>query len=577
MKKIIKEILSFVLCLACLTTCIACGDNSVEQVDDNKTQLYVGYINNGHGKAFLEDAKERFEEKYANISFETGKTGVQIFFDEVEYGSKLLSTIRGSRTEVFFVSDVDYVQYVNEGLLFDISDWINTPLTEYGEEKSILDKINSESANFYNFNGEGYYGLPYVTSGFTFMYDVDLFNDKDLYFMANDSGNGDYSAKRENGVYSFINSNSKNPEHKIKSSGPNGRPGDYDDGLPATNEQFIALLDRMSDKGINPITWSGKYQDYMNDLGYSLWANYEGAENMRLNFTFDSSATGAVTNLIESIDSSGEITYMAATDITNDNGYLLQRQSGKYFALKLLEQIVDGGSKYYKEEETFKETVDHLSAQNNFLSSKFLYPDNPTGIFVDGFYWENEATATFDKLSQAYTAEKASKTSRKLGAMPLPHADDSQIGNKNVWQDGSTTMVMVNGSLSENKKDVAKTFIRFMHTNESLVKFTQKTSLIRPYEFTASEEDLAEMTYYGMTCYNLYRDSELLVTNSLNPTYLANISMLKASSYDFFTTSVGGTSYRIATKAFRSGISAEDYFTGVFGVFNETLWNGIKR
>lgn len=577
MKKVLRAILCSVLCLAFCATGIACGGDPVEEVDENKTQLYVGYINNGHGKAFLEDAKVRFEKQYANTSFETGKTGVQIFFDEVEYGSKLVSTIRGSRTEVFFVSDVDYVQYVNEGLLFNIKEWINTPLTEYGEEKSILDKINTESAKFYNFDGEGYYGLPYVTNGFTFMYDVDLFNDKDLYFMANDPDNEDYSAKKENGMYSFINSNSKNPAHKIKSSGPNGRYGDYDDGLPATNEQFIALLDKMSNKGINPITWSGKYQDYMNDLAYSLWANYEGAENMRLNFTFDSSSTGEVTNLIDSIDSAGNITYMAPTAITNDNGYLLQRQSGKYYALKLLEQIVDGGSKYYKEDETFKETVDHLSAQNNFLSSKFLYPDNPTGIFVDGFYWENEATSTFEKLSQAYTAEQASKTSRKFGAMPLPHADDSQIGNKNVWQDGSTTMVMVNGNLSENKENVTKTFVRFMHSNESLVKFTQKTSLIRPYEFSATEEDLSEMTYYGMTCYNLYRDSELLVTNSLNPTYLANISMLKASSYDFFTTNVDGTSYRIATKAFRSGISAEEYFTGVFGVFSETFWNSIKR
>ncbi len=576
MKKFVKALLCSVLCFAVTLTGIACGD-SAEQVDETKTQLYVGYINNGHGKSFLEEAKVLFEEKYKGTSFETGKTGVQVFFDEVEYGSKLQSTIKGSRTEVFFVSDMDYVGYVNDGLLYNIESWINTPLEEYGEGKSILQKMNPESAKFYNFDGEGYYGLPFVTAGFTFMYDVDLFDTKDLYFMANDPDNEDYKAKKTNGEYQFINSNSKNPAHKVKSAGPNGRHGDYDDGLPATNEQFIALLDKIDDKGLNPITWSGKYQDYMNDLAYSLWANYEGAENMRLNFTFDSSSTGPVTNLIDSIDDNGNITYMPATDITNDNGYLLQRQSGKYYALKLLEQIIDGGSKYYKEDEAIKETVDHLTAQNNFLASKFLYPNSPTAMFVDGFYWENEATATFDKLSQAYTAEKASKYARKLGAMPLPHVDDTQIGNKNVWLDGSATMVMVNGNLKDNKVEVAKTFLRFMHTNEALVKFTQSTSLIRPYEFTAIESDLSKMTYYGRTCYNLYRDSDLLITNSLNPTYLANISMLQASSYDFFSTNVDGSSYKLATKAFRSGVSAEDYFTGIFDTFSETFWNSIKR
>ena len=52
------------------------GKNSAEKIDATKTQLYVGTYDGAYGDEWLYAVKTRFEEKYKDVSFESGKTGV---------------------------------------------------------------------------------------------------------------------------------------------------------------------------------------------------------------------------------------------------------------------------------------------------------------------------------------------------------------------------------------------------------------------------------------------------------------------------------------------------------------------
>ena len=95
------------------------GENVV--IDTSKTQLYVRYYAGGLGTDWLEEICSRFEEDFANVSFEEGKTGVQIVpkFEKTQVAA---DQIRDNNSDVFFMEHMSYSDAVNKGFLLNISD-----------------------------------------------------------------------------------------------------------------------------------------------------------------------------------------------------------------------------------------------------------------------------------------------------------------------------------------------------------------------------------------------------------------------------------------------------------------------
>ena len=85
-----KRFMSMVLCIGmAFSAMTACGGggtgDGTSSGGDNggtdvvgKTTIKVGTYDGGLGMDWLSDAAKRFEEKYANKSFEEGKTGVAV-------------------------------------------------------------------------------------------------------------------------------------------------------------------------------------------------------------------------------------------------------------------------------------------------------------------------------------------------------------------------------------------------------------------------------------------------------------------------------------------------------------------
>ena len=367
MKKFWQKLGCLTIAACCALTATACGMETDVDIDKTKTQLYIGLTPNGYGDSWLTTAIDRFQTQYADYEFEpgSGKHGAQVIVQSIGYGSDVEAKIADADYTIAYTSDVNYHSFITKGLLYDMTSIVDAKFADTDEngaavQNSIGDKfLNAQDRASYTENGK-IYALPYTPGDFGITYDRDLFEEKGLFFLADPARNNFayYTGSEDNKVYTLGKS-----AGNTLSVGRDGVLGTADDGLPATYEQFYFLMNKMIDLGITPITWTGKLHSYLTQMLYCLWANNEGAANMRMIYDL----TGTANDIID-IDAGGNITYRDPIAINSDNGYVLQNQVGKYQALDFLYHVIDilkGDEKGNKL--VTKETIDHIAAQDNFL------------------------------------------------------------------------------------------------------------------------------------------------------------------------------------------------------------------
>lgn len=130
----LKKILAAALAATMTVSLLAgCGAKRTNEVDANRTTLYVGNFNGGIGDEWLKNAITKFEEKYKDTSFEEGKTGVQVLIGDnnktTMVGPELEKIISTSQNEVFFTESVYYYDWISKGLIADITDAVTNPLS----------------------------------------------------------------------------------------------------------------------------------------------------------------------------------------------------------------------------------------------------------------------------------------------------------------------------------------------------------------------------------------------------------------------------------------------------------------
>ena len=153
-------------------------------VDINKTQVYVANYEGGVGRAWLDDAKIRFENYYEDVSFEEDKTGVQVQIKSDKQVS--LTQLKGSSHYIFFTGGVMYNNYISTGDFVEITDVVKNEKLP-GEDKTVEDKLSADTKAALTALNGGYYTLPTAQylSGVT--YNVHLFDAKGFYFADNPS------------------------------------------------------------------------------------------------------------------------------------------------------------------------------------------------------------------------------------------------------------------------------------------------------------------------------------------------------------------------------------------------------
>lgn len=510
------------------------SDNQqVEEDDSNKSVITVATWDGGLGSQWLEDAADRFEELYKDKSFEDGKTGckISIIASRSFDGSSMAFT--PLTHDVYFVEAVDYYTMTNNKQMEDLTEIMTTALTEYGEDGTILDKIDPTMQEFLQTADGNYYAVPFYETFYSFAYDLDLWNEKSFY-ISKDGG--------------WTNADG------ALSAGPDGEEGTYDDGMPATYAEFSKLITHIKDAGVTPFVLPANATDYVANFMYEYYAQYEGKEQMELNFTFD----GLATDLI-SVSEDGTVTELPDTQITFENAYELQSQAGKYYTLKFGEEIL-GKADNSKIADT------HINAQKSFVRGG-IANDQPIAMILDGSWWENEAKAALTELTESGYER------HNYAVMPKPHATEDKVGQKACWMGTSSSYGFV-ASASDNKP-LALEFLRFLHTDEELSHFTGETNMSRPLNYSLLEEDAARMTTYGQSIQTLKDNCDVIYPYTNRAEVLNNPLMFQSFAWAWLT-SVDGLEYRNPWLYFTDvkGATAEEYFSGQRDYF-ASRWDGI--
>ena len=451
-----KKMFSVILCivLGLSSGLLGCGVVSTvnNQIDKTRTQIYVGVYDAGVGTEFIESAKQKFEQKYKDESFEPGKKGVEVRIDsQRQYaGSTLGSIIKSNTNEIFFTESVDYYSLLAQNALVDISDIVTEKLTDFGETRSIEDKMYDEHKSYFKSaaSGNKYYAVPFYESYTGIIYDKELFNDNYFYIGADGK--------------SYVNAEGMTLEGENVglSAGPdNDISTTFDNGIAATYDEFFTLCDHIADCGVIPFIWSGQFQYYANWVGTNLWADYEGKKNMSANFQ----VKGKVDDLVQSVNGDGTLTFMPETEIKEDNYYLLGRQAGRYYAVDFLRRVVRSG--HYDSTYCFSPSTSQSSAQQEFLYSNRSMSKTPIAMMFEGSWWENEATPTFNLMSQ--TLKNSGKKDRQFGFMPFPKATPEKADQKQkqTLLAVGEAAAFISANTKPEKLELVKLFLQFCRTD----------------------------------------------------------------------------------------------------------------
>lgn len=592
MKNFLKRTAFAVVSAAVLLSGAGCGfrggqEESGESVDETKLQLSVGNYDGGYKDEWLYAAKARFEEKYKDVSFGNGKTGVQIrIHTDTRYAGLTMSDyISNWNQHVILCENIDYYNLVNTNSVADITDVAETPLNEdlltgetdpAAESESIEEKMNAGMSAFYKKNGSRYYGIPFYEASMDIVYDMDVFDDFGLYFCAD--GYGDEEGFAMNTSRRWVGQNGallgtvKNmtieqaKEAGLKlSNGPDGKEGTFDDGMPATYDDFFKLCERIDYFNMEPIIWPGDVAAYMNYLAYNFWSDYEGAEQMNLNYNFDGTATDLVD--MGSYDAATGSFSTYSQKIDAGNGYLLNSQAGKYYAIRFIEKLCSD-TKYYDERNCFNGVVNQSVSEDTFLTSA-LPGNRRIAMLVDGSWWQNEAANTFKEMA-AQNDESYSAENRRFGIMALPKATADKVGEGYTRTQLTATLVCVNAHTTKDETvlKLAKQFVKFLHTDESLIEFNRITGSCKPYDYELSEEEYESLSAYGKQNYELHKNADILFSYSQNPINMADPNAFSASGDSF---SVGVYTY-LTTCFHNSNETAWSYFSRIVNENNETKW-----
>ena len=532
---------------------------------DNPYTMKVFSFTGGYGEEWLNTLVSRYKRERANKEFTINGTT----YDGVEFELTKEKTIMsgmmnsGNKYDVWFQEQVYYNQLLENGTIFrDMTD-VLTEENVYEPGVTIESKMSDYQKEYYIRDGK-YYGIPHYAGYIGLAYNKAMFANYNWYFKK------DYTAEEFASLECFIDKT-----NTTKSAGPDGLFDTEDDGLPTTYDEFFALCELISEK-CSPITWAGKHrQEYLNWFKTALAANYEGLDQMSLNYSFD----GTATNLI-SVDANGNVTELEDLLIKGtDNGYELAKQAGKYYAVKFLQQVIADG---YAASGASDVMYTQVQAQEDFvLSDGTLTTDS--AMLVDGCWWEMEADRTFNDVEQSEGVDIRDD----FGWLPLPmptqasadeRATKLSAGEKGyTLADTHNSLAFIGAHVEGELYDLCKDFLQFAYTDESLAEFTMITDTTKALSYTMTPEQKAEMSDYGRSLMDMQEKADIVYTFSKNTFYQANeatFSQYKTSYSSKYSDK--HASVDIAVDEFRIGITAEQYFNGLY-LYQQDVWAKLVR
>ena len=499
------------------------GGNGGLEDDPTKVIIEISIRDSEIGDSWLQEACERFEELKKDEEYLPGTKGVDLHVNP-DTINNVYDSLATSENQIFFGYDVAMQDLIASGEVLDISDVVVSPLTDYGEDVSIEEKTEVARRITCKGNDGKYYALPDYEYYGGLTYDVELFEEKNLFF-ASEGGEGNiFDCKF--GTATFVVD-----ENTQRSCGADGMYGTEDDGLPSSIQELLILCDVMNDRyAITPFTMAGAYLNYINHLYSGLWASLAGYEKMQTLYTFNGEVEVVTGFVNEPLFEGADYVNTPVTEtvcITPENGYLVYDMAERYYALAFLEIAVKEG---WFSENAMTASTNHIDAQAGFVLNG-LGNNEKTGMLIEGNYWFNEAETEgiFDHYEKIYPEE------RRVAWMSLPVTLTGTVeegcGQETTLVDLSNSYVFVNASVEEDEALVTaiKDFLRFLYTEEELARFTVNTGVLKAVDYEITAEQFAQMSQAKRSVYMARNNARVLYAGADNPIFLHNINELRLS------------------------------------------------
>jgi hypothetical protein len=161
-------------------------------------------------------------------------------------------------------------------------------------------------------------------------------------------------------------------------------------------------------------------------------------------------------------------------------------------------------------------------------------------FLFEASWWENETRDAFAEMVDYYKNEEYGFGKRNFKLLPVPNF----IGTEGISNQQNTrpvlactsaggSMICVNGA--SEKMDLAKEFIKFLHSRQMLALMSQTSSVIRPFEYDMTAEELSKATTFFNSIYTMWKSENVDVVYDVstasvldsNPTYFANFNIYK--------------------------------------------------
>lgn len=522
-----------------------CG-KVVQEIDKNKTQIYVSVWNGGFGTDWISKTIKEFNEGNAKIEVvlsEPNKDVTSVIEARINAGIET--------NDIFFAPESSIQKMMHQDMLMDLSGVLESkPDGENG--KTVYQKLKTPEVYEAAFKIEDkMYGLPYNESMAGFVYDHDLFLEKGFLFREY-KGNAVLGFVEEDGYPLTV--------------GKDGKAGTYDDGLPVDIQQWEELLMTIKSTGIYPFIWKTKDTTYLGYLQEAIWQQYDGTENYEITFDFDGVYTNPTTS--------------TTTEIKQKNGYEIFNMEGLEKSVEFLEryctdEVFYGNNSYVNEK--CELSLDHTSAQNSFILGYKNTPDNvQSAMLFEGIWWENEARPLFSQLEEA-GEEGRGYGERDYRFMILPSLEGQMgidgKGHGTVFGDGEHGVIFARKQTDPVKERGIVDFLTYVHSDKILKRFLLECNGIRPFNFELSQEEFDQLTPFGQNAWTIYNDTENIaigqnrVGRCVSPLYWAStpvVSVWKSKSYT--------SAYAALTTG---NLSSAEYIGQLKELNNETTWRAM--
>ena len=505
-----KRLIALLLAVCCIVPFAACGGGpdpnpgpgpyGIYNVEGpNKTTIQVINFNGGIGSEWLFKAAERFAEKRQTASYAPGKQGIYIDITatmSVGVGSMPSGVYTFYTMEQY--EDAVPLTIAQKGHALDVTEIYKDETREGGSLESKLFEQVKGSLGRVEDDGEfHYYGFPHYESYGGLQYNRAIFEEVGAFIAHPDEADyNEYSTK-----YGTINMVAS--EEAVKSAGPDGEEGTEDDGMPASMEELIILMDYFKvQTKYAPVVLSGKCLNYDTYFISGLWASLAGADQMKAYMDCKGmveivkrDSTGAI--LWTGEDLFPGISYVKKpqtewVELKETNGYLGNDMVAKYYAIAMEEIMEKEG---FFSADTYIGSRTHYDAQLALVAGKAANMAD-AAMLIEASYWYNEAEegGVFTKY-QTFTGEDPKDLDVRMFPLPSACYAKDATGKPTTFIDISHCYLTVNGNIKDQPETKAATldFVSFLYSEDELEYFTIETGEPRAiaYDLTDAQKEAA--------------------------------------------------------------------------------------